>query len=347
MKTFSSSLAPAEIIAVCGGEYQGESGITLQSVADPAQADASSIVFLEQEKYFEAVRNSRAALVFCLPETAAAFPGRNLLLHPQPYFALMRLVSWWLERSAEKPPPGIHPTAIVDPTASMGTDVHIGAYVVIGRNCRIGNGARIEANCVLGDEVGIGAQTLLYPHVVVYSGCEVGHDCIVHSGAVIGADGFGFILMDGIQHKIPQIGNVVIGSFVEIGANTTIDRGTLSSTTIGDGTKIDNSVQIGHNCVIGKHSILCAQVGLAGSTVVGDYVYLAGQVGAAGHISIGDKAMVGAQSGISGDVPSDARYLGYPAMDAGAWKRIRASEKHLPEIYREFLKQQKAHGNKE
>jgi UDP-3-O-[3-hydroxymyristoyl] glucosamine N-acyltransferase len=173
----------------------------------------------------------------------------------------------------------------------------------------------------------------------------IGRKCIIHSGVVIGADGFGFLLMDGIQVKIPQVGNVVIHDDVEIGANSCIDRATLGSTVIGKGTKIDNLVQIGHNCVVGEHSILCAQVGLAGSTIVGDYVYLAGQVGAAGHITIGSRAMVGAQSGIAASIPAGAKYFGTPAIDANTMKRSIVAQKHLPEMYRSWQKQCKEEHN--
>ncbi|MDZ4122092.1 MAG: UDP-3-O-(3-hydroxymyristoyl)glucosamine N-acyltransferase [Candidatus Cloacimonadaceae bacterium] len=158
----------------------------------------------------------------------------------------------------------------------------------------------------------------------------------MHSGVVIGSDGFGYILMQGRQQKIPQIGNVVIHNDVEIGAGTTIDRATFGSTVIGEGTKIDNMVQIGHNCTIGKHSIICAQVGLAGSTNVGDYVYLAGQVGVAGHLTIHDRAMVGAQSGVANDIEAGAKYFGYPARNADLTKRIMAVERYLPDMYRAY-----------
>jgi UDP-3-O-[3-hydroxymyristoyl] glucosamine N-acyltransferase len=345
MKRFAVALAPGQIAAVCGGEFKGDAAVRLRSVADPSEADAASIVFLEQDKYLEAVAKCPAGLVFCTAEGAERLAGRNLLIHPKPYFALMRLVSWWLEQGSAKPAPGVHPTAVVDPSASLGKDVHIGAFCVIGKSCRIGDHAIIESGCVIGDDTSIGCGTRLYPRVVVYHECLIGSGVIIHSGTVIGADGFGFILMDGIQHKIPQVGNVVIGDNVEIGANTAIDRATLGSTIVGEGTKIDNCVQIGHNCRIGRHSILCAQVGLAGSTIVGDYVYLAGQVGAAGHISIGDRAMIGAQSGLTRDIPADASYLGTPAMEANAFKRIFITQKHLPEMYRHYRSGHKREGD--
>jgi UDP-3-O-[3-hydroxymyristoyl] glucosamine N-acyltransferase len=346
MKKFELALDPGQITALCGGEYRGSQDLRLQSVADPSDADETSIVFWEQEKYFASVRESRAGLIFCVPEGADKLPGRNLILHPRPYFALMRLVAWWLQKSSPGPEPGIHPTAVVDPSAKLGQNVYVGPWVTIGRDCHIGDDVVIEAGCSIGENVAIGRGTKFYPRVRIYPDCVLGSGVILHSGVVIGADGFGFILMDDVQNKIPQIGNVVIGDNVEIGANSAIDRGTLSATFIGEGTKIDNLVQIGHNCRVGKHCILCAQVGLAGSTILGDYVYLGGQVGLAGHLTIGDRAMVGAQAGVTHNIPADARYLGSPAIDAGSYKRIFVSQKHLPEMFHHYLKEKKKNDDK-
>ncbi|HNW25029.1 MAG TPA: UDP-3-O-(3-hydroxymyristoyl)glucosamine N-acyltransferase, partial [Candidatus Cloacimonas sp.] len=233
------------------------------------------------------------------------------------------------------------PTAIVAEDVRFEGEVAIGANVVIGSGCTLGKGVIIAAGCSIGKNVTIGKGTKLFANVCIYDDCVIGRDCILHSGVVIGADGFGFMLIEGKQQKIPQVGNVVISDNVEIGANSCIDRATLGSTIIGRGTKIDNLVQVGHNCIIGEHSILCSQVGLAGSTVIGDYVYLAGQVGIADHLQIGNRAMVGAQSGVSGNIPEDGRYFGYPAMDANLTKRIMAIQKNLPDMYHFYLKAKK------
>ncbi|MCB5285878.1 MAG: UDP-3-O-(3-hydroxymyristoyl)glucosamine N-acyltransferase [Candidatus Cloacimonetes bacterium] len=339
MRKFASALSGAEIQAICGGEYRGSDKLQAASVADPAEAAADSVVYCEQPRFFQTVRDSQAGLIICAPDQAPQLPGRNLLLHPRPGLAMLKLLSWWLESSAEKPPPGIHPTAVVCPGAEIGADAHIGAFCVLGPNCRIGTGAVIEAHCAIGPQTTVGQNTWLYPRVTLYPRSVIGADCIIHSGAVIGADGFGFVLEDGVQQKIPQVGNVVIGDRVEIGANTAVDRGTLGPTSIGEGTKIDNLVQIGHNCRIGKHCILCAQVGLAGSTVLGDHVYMAGKSGSAGHLSIGDRAMVGAQGGVTHDLPADGLYWGTPAIDANIYKRILALQRKLPEIYGHYRKQ--------
>jgi len=253
----------------------------------------------------------------------------------------MLIIAHWQKAEQQNLAYHIHSSAVIAADVRYEGEVEIGSDVKIGQGCTLGKGVIIGSGCKIGDNVIIGAGTILYPNVSIYEDCLIGKNCILHSGVVIGSDGFGFMLMQGIQQKIPQVGNVVIGDNVEIGANSCIDRATLGSTRIGDGTKLDNLVQIGHNCQIGKHCILCSQVGLAGSTTLGDYVYLAGQVGVAGHCKIGDRAMVGAQSGVSGDIPADGRYFGYPAMDANLTKRIMAAQKHLPEIYRGYLRQEK------
>jgi UDP-3-O-[3-hydroxymyristoyl] glucosamine N-acyltransferase len=226
--------------------------------------------------------------------------------------------------------------AVIGKNVTMAPNVNIGALVVIEDGASIGDYSTIMSHCHIGKNVKIGTHCRLFPNVTIYEDCVLGDNVNIHSGTVIGADGFGYLLMQGIQQKIPQVGNVIIHDYVEIGANTTIDRGTISSTIIGEGTKIDNLVQIGHNCIIGKHSIICALVGLAGSTSIGDYVYLAGQVGAAGHLKVGDRTMVGAQAGISQDLAADGKYFGTPAREAQKMKRIMAVENNLPEMFKYF-----------
>jgi len=319
-------------------ELMGDPEVQIDNIADPSESNPASLIFLEQEKFFERVLSSEAGLIITTNTFAARLTGRNLLIVEKPYYTILKLVAIM---QAEK-------LSRLEYTRSE--KVHIGKGTIlpekiliqddvwIGENCQLGNRVIIEAGCVVGDNCRIGDGCHLYPRVVVYEDCVLMERVTLHAGVVIGADGFGYLLMDGKQQKIPQIGNVIIHSDVEIGAGSTIDRGTIGSTVIGEGTKIDNLVQIGHNCVIGKHSILCAQVGLAGSTIVGDYVYLAGQVGVAGHLTIGDGAMVGAQSGVAHDIEPGGKYFGYPAREAGLMKRIMAAEKKLPDIYRAFMK---------
>lgn len=341
MKRFDKQISVQELLAVTGGSWQGPMDGSFDNVCEAHEANASSILFCEQERLVDDIAQGPAGLIITNQHFAPAFGSRPLLITDKPYFSFMRLLSWWLSMEQQLQPWGIHPTACVDDSVRFDGEVAIGANTVIAANASLGKGVIIAEGCNIAANSSIGAGSRLFANVCVYEACEIGKKCIIHSGAVIGADGFGFILMDGVQQKIPQVGNVVIHDEVEIGANSTIDRATLGSTVIGKGTKIDNLVQIGHNCVIGEHSILCAQVGLAGSTIVGDYVYLAGQVGAAGHIKIGSKAMVGAQSGIAASIPEGAKYFGTPAIDANSMKRMIVAQKYLPEMYRAYQKQSK------
>jgi len=347
MKIFKNTINFETIIKISGGEWLGPKLNDLKSVCEPSEAVEHSIIFCEQERLVNQVQSSRAGLIVTSKAFSSHFPERSLLIVEKPYLSFMSLVSYWLSLDDAKaeylqnPEHGglyVDPSATVDSTVTFEGKAYIGANVVIKANCTIGDKAYIEANSCLAEGVQIGANTRIYTNVTIYDDCTIGKDCIIHSGVVIGADGFGFLLADGRQQKIPQVGIVEIHDSVEIGANSTIDRATLGATVIKEGAKIDNLVQIGHNCVVGKHSILCAQVGLAGSTIVGDYVYLAGQVGAAGHITIGSKAMVGAQSGIAASIPEGARYFGTPAMDANQMKRLIVAQKSLPEIYRAYQK---------
>lgn len=341
MKSFKNALSPSQIQQIVGGELYNCSATALSKVCEPLEADAQSIIFLEQEKLLGTVASVEPGLIITSKDFADQLPGKALLIVDKPYFCLMLLISYWQKLESQNFNYRIHPSAVIADDIRYEGEVSIGAGVVIGSGCVLGKGVIIGEGSSIAENVVIGSGTRLYPRVTIYEDCVIGKNCLLHSGAVIGADGFGFMLMNGIQQKIPQVGNVILGDFVEIGANSCIDRATLGSTKVGTGTKIDNLVQVGHNCIIGEHSILCSQVGLAGSTVVGDYVYLAGQVGVAGHTKIGNRTMVGAQSGVVHELPEDGRFFGSPAIEAGAMMRIIASQKNLPEMYRAFLKAKK------
>lgn len=345
MKKFSQSLDYQKIIKIIPALWQGDKDIELNSVCEPHEADGMSIIFCEQERLLDTVKASSAGLIITNSAFQDRLGDRPLLIVEKPYFSFMSLVAYWLHLEAGHHEFQIHPTAIIDPSVQLEGEVSIGAYTSIGANTILGDGVRIAEGCSVAENVVVASGTRLFPRVTIYESCQIGKNSILHSGVVIGADGFGYQVYEGKQQKIPQVGNVIIGDEVEIGANTTIDRATLGSTKIGNGTKIDNLVQIGHNCIIGEHSILCAQVGLAGSTTVGDFVYLAGQVGAAGHITIGSQSMVGAQSGIAGDIPEKARYFGTPATDANQAKRVIVAQKHLPDMLRAYQKTLKDKNN--
>jgi UDP-3-O-[3-hydroxymyristoyl] glucosamine N-acyltransferase len=341
MKSFKQHLDAAKILAVTQGSWQGAQDILLDNVCEAAEANPGSIVFCEQERLVEAIKASPAGLIITNTLLAPVFSGRSLLIVDKPYFSFMSIVAMWLELENGSEIFSIHATAVIDPSARFEGEVSIGAFSVIGANTTLGKGVRIGSGCRIAENVSIGAGSRIHDNVCIYGETVIGKRCELHSGVVLGADGFGYLVVAGEQKKIPQVGKVVLDDDVEIGANSTIDRATLGSTVIGTGTKIDNLVQIGHNCLIGKHSVLCAQVGLAGSTTVGDYVYLAGQVGAAGHITIGSRSLVGAQSGIAGNLPENGKYFGTPAMEANLTKRIYVAQKHLPEMLREYQKRLK------
>lgn len=338
MKRFPKDYTAGEISALIQGEFIGDPSHLIDNFADPSEANSSSLIFLEQEKFFSKAMASKAGLIICTQEFASRLGNSNLIIQEKPYFVIMMLISHILSEARSKLKYDVSPSSKLGDNTCLAPDVLVGNNVVIGANCQIGSHTIIGANCVIGDNCILGQDCYLYPNVNIYDDSVLEDRVILHAGVVIGSDGFGYLLQEGTQIKIPQVGNVIIHADVEIGSNTTIDRATIGSTIIGEGTKIDNLVQIGHNCIIGKHSILCSQVGLAGSTTIGDYVYLAGQVGVAGHLSIGDKAMVGAQSGVSHDLEPGGRYFGYPARDVNLMKRILAAEKNLPEMYKAYTK---------
>jgi UDP-3-O-[3-hydroxymyristoyl] glucosamine N-acyltransferase len=266
--------------------------------------------------------------VIVTPELETPLPS---LLAVNPYLTFARAVA--ILHPQPCPPAGIHPTAVVDPTAELGEGVHVGALAVIGARVRVGARTVIHPHVVLYREVQIGEDCLLHSGVHVREGCRLGHRVIVQNGAVIGADGFGFAKDDqGRYVKIPQIGAVAINDDVEIGALTAVDRASLGLTRIGPGTKIDNLVQIGHSVTVGRDSVLAGQVGIAGSTKVGDRVTLAGQVGVAGHLTVGDGVTATAQTGIPNSVEAGALVSGTPAIENRTWLKSMAVFARLPEL---------------
>ncbi|XFA73532.1 UDP-3-O-(3-hydroxymyristoyl)glucosamine N-acyltransferase [Thermosynechococcaceae cyanobacterium Okahandja] len=299
-------------------------------VAPLEAATATDVSFLANPKYTSLLQRTAAAAVFVRPdfEGEAACP---LLRVPDPYLAFAQCIELFYPQP--QPSGRIHPTAIIGEEVELGAGVSIGAYTVIGDRVRIGDRTVIHSHCTLYDNVVVGADCLIHSHCALREGVKLGDRVILQNSVVLGADGFGYVpLPDGRHYKIPQVGTVVLGDDVEIGAGTTIDRATLGETKVGAGSKIDNLTMVAHNCTIGEHAILCAQVGLAGSTHVGNHVILAGQVGAAGHLSIGDRAIVSAKSGISSSVPAQARMGGIPAMEQSLYLRVSAAVKQLPEL---------------
>ena len=299
-----------EIVDFVGGTYAGARERTVAGVAPIADAASDQLSFLSNPKYASMVATTRAGFLLVAKDLAGDDP--RFIRVENPYYAMMQVVSRWFdERTA---PAGISERAAIAPGATIGKNVRIAPFVAIADGVVIGDDVSIYPNVFIDAGTTIGDGTTIHANVAIYRRSIVGRRCIIHAGAVIGADGYGFATQGGRHHKIPQIGIVRIEDDVEIGANTTIDRAALGETVIGEGTKIDNLVQIGHNVKIGKHCLLVSQVGIAGSTELGDYVVVAGQSGFAGHLKIGHRVQVAAKSAVLDDVPDDTKVMGIPAV---------------------------------
>lgn len=231
---------------------------------------------------------------------------------------------------------GIDSLAFVSPTAHIGENVYVGAFAYIGENTVIGDNTLVYPHTYVGDNVKIGSNCLLYSNVTIYHDCHIGNECVLHSGAVIGADGFGFAPTPQGYEKIPQIGIVILEDRVDIGANTCVDRATMGATIVHSGVKLDNLVQVAHNDEIGSHTVMAAQVGIAGSTKIGEWCMFGGQVGIAGHIKIGDKVNLGAQSGVPGSIKSESQLIGTPPMEPKQYFKAAVVHKNLPELQQEL-----------
>ena len=325
-----ASLTLGQIAAALGATLDGDSARVVHGVAPLDAAGPGDISFLIDVRYRAAAQASRAG-AFLVPPGVTGLPAPALVA-AAPRLALVELIALFHPPAAVRP--GIDPSAIVAADARVSPTASIGALSVVEAGAVIGAAARLYPLVYVGPGAEIGDECVLYPHVVVRERVRVGRRVILHAGAVIGADGFGYVF-DGSRHrKIPQLGAVRIDDDVEIGANTTIDRGGFGDTVVGQGTKVDNLVQIGHNVEVGEHSVLVAQVGIAGSCRIGRGVMLAGQVGIADHVTVGDGAMVAAQSGLHADIAPGEKVLGSPARPLTQSKRILLAEGHLPEMVR-------------
>ena len=325
-----------DIVSSLGGEAVGEVATPLTGVATLDSAGPSEIAFLANPKYRAKLATTRAgAVIVGRGDRDAAGVPRIVCDNPYAYYA--RTVALFHPERA--PEPGIHPFAQVDGSANVDASAEIGAFVVIGADSSIGPGARIGAHSVLGERVTIGAGTRLHPRVTLYDGCTVGERCILHSGVVIGADGFGMARDEGRWIKIPQVGSVRIGDDVEIGANTTIDRGALDDTVIEDGVKLDNQIQIGHNCVIGAHTVIAGCTGISGSVTVGRDCMIGGGVGLVGHISICDRVTISGFSLITKSITEPGTYTsGLPFMPHAEWLKNAVHLRRLEKMALELRK---------
>ncbi len=319
-----------QIAALLGGQLYGNANAMVSDVAPIESADAKHLTFITDEKYLPYLQNTKAGVVLItrsLVEGKIAFPegegkaGGAVILVENARGAMGQLLSM-VSKAMFPAKKGIEQPSFISEGVSVPEDAYVGAFAYIGKNVRLGAGVQIYPNVYIGDNVVIGEGTILYAGVKVYANCKIGKGCIFHAGVVIGADGFGFEPdAQGVNQKIPQIGNVIIEDDVELGANTCVDRAMMGSTIVRKNVKVDNLVQIAHNVEVGESSFLCAQVGIAGSTKIGKHCILTGQVGVAGHIEIADNCIFGAQSGVSGSVRKPGMYMGSPAIDASIWRR--------------------------
>lgn len=305
-------LTARQVAELVGGELRGDGEATVHRVAPIDRAPAGSLTFLGVAKYAPMLASSAASVALVSPELADTPGGVSArVVVAKPYEAMLRLLPILFAAPARVA--GIDATVRIGRGATLGAEVSIAPYVVIGEGARIGDRVRLDAHVVVGDGVEIGADSHLFPHVTVYPGTTIGERVVAHSGVRLGGDGFGFVFAEGAHQKIPHVGRCVIEDDVEIGANTTIDRGSIDDTVIGAGTKIDNLVMIAHNVRVGRLCLIVAQAGIAGSTRLGDGCVVGGQVGVQGHTQIGDGARLGAQAGVLGDVPAGETWSGYPA----------------------------------
>jgi UDP-3-O-[3-hydroxymyristoyl] glucosamine N-acyltransferase len=320
-----------EIAERLGGELIGDGARRIDSIGPLESATASTISFLSNPRYDKQLAASQAGCVIVAPAFRDAATARGAaIVTPDPYLYLAHLTQWWAARTRPPQANGVHPTALVDASASIGDDVAIGAFAVVEADASIGAGASIGAHGFVGRGCRIGSATQLRPRATLLAGSVIGERGIVHTGAIIGADGFGFAPDQGRWVKIEQLGVVRIGDDVEIGANTCIDRGALGDTVIGDGVKIDNLVQIGHNVRIGEHTAIAGNVGIAGSATIGAHCMLGGGAGVNGHVTLADHVVVGGATQISRSIAKPGFYSGsFPFDDNASWEKNAAVVRNL------------------
>ena len=318
----------AQIAQQLQGQVIGDGSVQLVGLAPADRARPGELTFAENASYFAVAEQSQAAAIL----VAGPFESSSkvLIRVTNPRIALARVMPLFFP--PEQHPSGIHPNAVIAASAQVDPTAHIGPNCVLGPRVRLGarsvlmGGNHLRADCQVGDDV------CLFPNVVLYQKTQIGHRVTIHAGSVIGSDGYGYVLDEGRHRKMLQLGHVIIGDDVEIGANTAIDRGALGPTVIGEGTKIDNLVHIAHNVVIGRHCLIMGQVGFAGSTRLGDYTIVASQTGIADHLKIGNQVIIGAKSGVMRDVPDGAKVLGIPAAPDKQAKRQIIALQQLPDL---------------
>jgi UDP-3-O-[3-hydroxymyristoyl] glucosamine N-acyltransferase len=322
------SITVTQIAEQLKGEVIGDGSTRLTGCAPADCARAGDLTFAEKETHFAAAEQSQAAAI--LVSQAFAPSAKVLIRVRDARVAMARVLPLFFPPDPSLP--GIHPSANIDASAQIDPTAHVGPNCVIGARVRLGARSVLAGGNYIGRDCQLGDDVCLFPNVVVYARTQIGQRVTIHAGSVIGSDGYGYVFDEGHHRKVLQVGNVIIGDDVEIGANAAIDRGALGSTVIGEGTKIDNLVHVAHNVVMGRHCLIMGQAGFAGSTRLGDYCVIASQAGIAGHLKLGTQAMVGAKSGVMRDVPDGGRVLGLPAAPDKQAKRQMIAVQQLPDM---------------
>ncbi len=324
-------LTAASVAEQLQGEVLGDGQTPLKGFAPADRAQAGDLTFAENEEFFARAEQTAASAII-VGGNVTSNTGKVLIRVSNARVAFAKALALFFPEPSQAA--GIHPSAVVARSAQVDPSAHIGPHCVVGERAQISGGTIMHAGNYVGDDCKVGLACVLFPNAVLYPRTELGQRVRVHAGAVVGSDGYGYVLDGGAHRKVPQIGNVIVGDDVEIGANVTIDRGALGPTVIGKGTKIDNLVQIAHNVRIGEHCLVIAQAGIAGSSKLGNYVILAGQAGIAGHLQIGNKVTIAAQSGVMHNLPDGQTVLGSPALPDKQTKRQMLALQRLPELLR-------------
>ncbi|MDE5726152.1 MAG: UDP-3-O-(3-hydroxymyristoyl)glucosamine N-acyltransferase [Duncaniella sp.] len=325
-------LTASQLAAIVGGEVEGNGDVAVGTFARIEEGHPGALSFLANPKYTHFIYTTGSSVVLVKRDFVPEQPVTATLIRvDDPYATIAKLLEM-VSQMTKVIKTGIEQPSFIAPGVEIPADAYVGAFAYIGEGAVIGAGAKIYPQTYVGANCRVGEGTILYPGVKVYDGCEIGARCIIHSGAVVGSDGFGFAPVGEKYEKIPQTGNVVIADDVEIGANTTIDRAMMGSTHIGQGVKLDNLIQVAHNCAIGDNTVMAAQVGVAGSAKIGKHCMVGGQVGFVGHISIADDTVIGAQSGVTRETKPGDRIIGSPAVDMGEFARSLVYVKRIPRI---------------
>ncbi|WP_289759480.1 UDP-3-O-(3-hydroxymyristoyl)glucosamine N-acyltransferase [uncultured Duncaniella sp.] len=326
-------LTASQLAAIVNGTVEGDENVKVSTFARIEEGHSGALSFLANPKYTHHIYSTDSSVVLVKKDFTPEQPVKATLIRvDDPYATVAHLLEMVTQMSkVEKA--GIETPSFISEGVDVPEDAYVGAFAYIGKGVKLAPGVKIYPQVYIGDGCEVGEGTVLYAGVKIYAGCKVGKRCIIHSGAVIGADGFGFAPVDGGYEKIPQTGNVEIEDDVEIGANTTIDRAMMGATRIGKGVKLDNLIQIAHNCSVGEHTVMAAQAGVAGSAKIGAHCMVGGQVGFVGHISIADGTQIGAQSGVSKPTKPGDRVMGSPAVDMGEYARGLVYAKKLGSLY--------------